>query len=331
MAIDPRRIWALGSVLAAGVLLVLLAAASWQEVAPRVNAAPQPGILIDIGGHRLHIHCQGSGSPTVVLEAGMSGWSVDWARVQPEVSRHTRTCAYDRAGYGWSDEAPGLRSSAQVAKELRALLAGSAIEEPIVLVGHSLGGLHAQMFARTYPASVAGLVLIDSVHRDQSDRMAATRGSYEDRLVRLTGVLSRLAPTGLLRLIDLPASVVAARLPASVRSQAVEFSFESKSYRTLAAEMRAFSRSQAEVAAAGPLPSAPHVALVSTELRDFPPGFDARMKKVWDTLQREQFAGAGADFVRIVPESGHYIHLDRPEVVIESILEVVKRSRQASR
>ena len=194
MAIDPRRIWALGSVLAAGVLLVLLAAASWQEVAPRVNAAPQPGILIDIGGHRLHIHCQGSGSPTVVLEAGMSGWSVDWARVQPEVSRHTRTCAYDRAGYGWSDEAPGLRSSAQVAKELRALLAGSAIEEPIVLVGHSLGGLHAQMFARTYPASVAGLVLIDSVHRDQSDRMAATRGSYEDRLVRLTGVLSSLAP-----------------------------------------------------------------------------------------------------------------------------------------
>jgi pimeloyl-ACP methyl ester carboxylesterase len=188
------------------------------------------------------------------------------------------------------------------------------------------------MFARAYPNSVAGLVLVDSVHRDQSHRMPAQlRQPYEDGLLRITGVLSSLAPTGLLRLIDQPASIVAARLPASVRSQAVEFSFESKSYRTLAAEMRAFAASEAQVAAAGPLPSVPHVALVSTEVRDFPPGFGTGQKEIWDALQQEQFAANPRDPVRVVAKSGHYIHLDRPEVVVQSILDVVARARLESK
>lgn len=301
-------------------------------MAPGMDAARHPpsGQWVDVGGHRLHIVCVGAGRPTVVLEAGMSGWSVDWSLVQPALARHTRTCAYDRAGYGWSDEAQASRSSAQVADELHALLVGAHIDEPIVLVGHSLGGLFAQMFARRYPRSVAGLVLVDSVHRAQSAEMPADLGRpYEVGMRRLTAASALVAPTGLLRFLDQPASVVAARLPEPVRAAAVDFSFESKSYRTLAAEMRAFDESQQQVAAAGPLPAVPSVVLVSAEARDFPPGFSAGpMKSRWDELQRQQLGLRPENAVITVAGSGHYIHLDRPDAVAQAVLSVLRQARQ---
>ena len=314
-------------------LTCLVAATSVrQAMAPGMDAARHPpsGQWVDVGGHRLHIVCVGAGRPTVVLEAGMSGWSVDWSLVQPALARHTRTCAYDRAGYGWSDEAQASRSSAQVADELHALLVGAHIDEPIVLVGHSLGGLFAQMFARRYPRSVAGLVLVDSVHRAQSAEMPADLGRpYEVGMRRLTAASALVAPTGLLRFLDQPASVVAARLPEPVRAAAVDFSFESKSYRTLAAEMRAFDESQQQVAAAGPLPAVPSVVLVSAEARDFPPGFSAGpMKSRWDELQRQQLGLRPENAVITVAGSGHYIHLDRPDAVAQAVLSVLRQARQ---
>ena len=132
------------------VLLVLLVAgmllsSGYQAFATGrdLEKYPAPGQLIDVGGYRLHIYCVGEGSPTVVMEAGMSGWSTDWLLVQPEVAEVTRACAYDRAGYGWSDEGPRPQDSQQVATALNRLLAEAGIEGEIILVGHSLGGVFA--------------------------------------------------------------------------------------------------------------------------------------------------------------------------------------------
>src|SRR5512139_3161821 len=129
------------------------------------KAYPPPGQLVDVGGYRLHIHCTGSGSPTVVIDAGLGDWSTSWGEtVQPGVAKTTRICTYDRAGMGWSDPGPLPRDAARFARELHTLLQNAQIPGPYILVGHSLGGLPVRVFAHDYAPEVAGVVLIESMN-----------------------------------------------------------------------------------------------------------------------------------------------------------------------
>src|SRR5215212_4460165 len=131
-------------------------------------ATPWPvGTRVDIGGRALFISCTGVGSPTVVLEAGSGNGADTWAGVQPEVARFTRVCSYDRAGLGQSDLAPkGVRTVQDSVGDLHALLTAAAIPGPIILVGHSVGGLIVRLYASQYPDDVAGAVLIDGMPPD---------------------------------------------------------------------------------------------------------------------------------------------------------------------
>jgi pimeloyl-ACP methyl ester carboxylesterase len=150
--------------LAALVALQLSAQAPSKE-APAKPPFPPPGRLIDLGGWRLHLQCTGNarvGQPTVILEAGVGDFSVDWSLVQPGVSRMTRVCSYDRAGSGWSDLGPRPRTRQQIAWELHTLLQKAGVQPPYVLVGHSEGGLLVRTYASTYRSQVAGMVLVDS-------------------------------------------------------------------------------------------------------------------------------------------------------------------------
>ncbi len=162
------RIWRVLLVLV--VLLVLLAAAGllYQGIASAVDASryPASGKLINVGGYRLHINCIGTGSPTVILDAGLGGSSLDWSLVQPEVATFTRVCSYDRAGYGWSDYGPKPRTSGRIVAELHTLLIGAGIPGPYILVGQSFGGLNVRLYAYTYPQEVAGMVLVDASHEN---------------------------------------------------------------------------------------------------------------------------------------------------------------------
>ena len=126
-----------------------------------------PGRLVDLGGHRLHVHCSGRGSPVVVVENGLGDFSFDWVLVQARVSRFTRICNYDRAGYAWSDPGPMPRTFAQINLELKDALRKLGEHEPFVLVGHSFGGPVVRQFAASYPEATAGMVLVDSVFEDQ--------------------------------------------------------------------------------------------------------------------------------------------------------------------
>lgn len=123
-----------------------------------------PGKLVDLGGHRLHVLCSGTGSPVVVVENGLGDFSFDWTLVQKQVSRYTRICTYDRAGYAWSDPGPKPRTFAQLNLELRDALRELGEKGPFVLVGHSFGGPVMINFASTYPQDSAGLVLVESAH-----------------------------------------------------------------------------------------------------------------------------------------------------------------------
>jgi pimeloyl-ACP methyl ester carboxylesterase len=131
---------------------------------------PVPGKLVDIGGLRLHINCTGAGSPSVIMEAGPNDSSVIWQLVQPEISKFTRVCSYDRAGFGWSDAPNEPRSSSNIANELDRLLTRAAVPDPYVLVGHDFGTLDLRVFTARHRQEVAGMVFVDSVHPDIHNR-----------------------------------------------------------------------------------------------------------------------------------------------------------------
>jgi len=161
-----------------GLLLLSLvlagAGATIQTIADqRANLSyPPPGQLINVGEGtlqvRLHLNCLGEGSPTVVLETGGGGFgSLDFTNIQPGLAKITRVCAYDRAGYGWSDPSPEPRSSEEIVKELHTLLHRAGVAGPYVMGGMSLGGYFTRLFATRYPDEVAGMVLIDASPDDE--------------------------------------------------------------------------------------------------------------------------------------------------------------------
>jgi len=146
-----------------GLSMLALTAVQGASASP---APKPPGRLVDIGGRRLHLNCQGKGGPTVILEAGGGAFSIDWALAQPRIAAFTRVCAYDRAGMAWSDPGPADDGVEQVASDLHSLMAKAHIAPPYVIAGQSIGGIFARAYQRRYPAEVAGLVLVDSTHED---------------------------------------------------------------------------------------------------------------------------------------------------------------------
>ena len=161
---------------------------------------PPPGRIVDIGGRRIHLHCQGDApGPTVVIEQGVASPSIVWRPVEAAIAKFARVCTYDRAGFLWSDPAAPGRSLDDRMADLHALLKRAEVRAPYVLVGHSFGGLLLRRFARAYPDLVAGLVLVDS-----PDELVVFRDSLQSSYLqglRMQQVLGVLARVGVIRLL----------------------------------------------------------------------------------------------------------------------------------
>ena len=228
------------------------------------KAYPPPGELVDVGGYRLHIHCTGTGSPTVVIEAGLGDWSTSWGGVvQPEVAKTTRVCTYDRAGLGWSDAAPGPSDAAQFAKELHTLLQNANVPGPYVMVGHSLGGLIVRVFAHDYASEVAGVVLVDSMNPKQVTE------SLSNKLALFSSMEAALARVGAARLIvKLPA--IASSIRPGEEAYYPLFS-RPGSFQTTAKEYKSLPASAAESAAVMSFGDLPLIVL--TAKRNTNPGW----------------------------------------------------------
>ena len=159
-----------------------------------------PGRLVDIGGHRLHLYCIGSGSPTVILESGLGETAAYWGWVAPAVARDTRVCAYDRAGRGWSDPATGPKDGVAVATDLHTLLQRAHVPGPFVLVGHSSGAEYVRIFAGRYPERVAGVVLLDGQPAEAFESLPGYPVFY-DGFRRVSALFPSLARLGVGRLV----------------------------------------------------------------------------------------------------------------------------------
>jgi pimeloyl-ACP methyl ester carboxylesterase len=200
-------------IIAAIIVGIPLVGAVYQRFAARREREtyPPPGQLVDAGGHRLHLLSSGEGTPTVILDAGMVSFSVNWAWVQPEVAKVTRVVSYDRAGLGWSEPGPLPRDAARSARELRTALQNAGISGPYIVVGHSYGGLTMRAFTDLYPEEVRGMVLVDASHPDQWANIPASRnGQTVATGQKVAGVLGQL---GLFRVMTKEASVLADGLP----------------------------------------------------------------------------------------------------------------------
>ena len=134
---------------------------------------PPPGKMYSVNGHQMHLYCTGEGSPTIILDAGSGLDSLIWGKVQPELSKTTRVCSYDRAGMGWSTPQPGPRDADAIVSQLHALLQQAGINSPIVLMGHSLAGLYIRAYATRYPEDVAGLIFVDASSPLLEDQLSA--------------------------------------------------------------------------------------------------------------------------------------------------------------
>jgi pimeloyl-ACP methyl ester carboxylesterase len=233
VGVRTKRIRRTGLVLLAAVAALVLIGAAYQAIATVTDSRNHPpaGRLVDVGGYSLHISCQGNGTPTVILDALFPGTVSNWAWVQPEITKTTRVCAYDRAGLGWSDSGPMPRDAVQQAAELHTLLANAGVTGPYVLVGHSLGGLSVRMFADRYPDEVAGMVLVEASNPDGWKRLGKPEGVGVDHgMLTVAPLLGRV---GVFRLGLVPSYDPDPDLPPQQRDELKAFFNSVKSLETI--------------------------------------------------------------------------------------------------
>jgi pimeloyl-ACP methyl ester carboxylesterase len=186
------------------IALVLLGVA-FQAIAIELDKRnyPPPGQLYTVNGHQMHIFCTGEGSPTVILQAGGFADSIWWYRVQSQLAEHTRVCAFDRPGMGWSEPTTEPRDALTLMAELHMLLEEGDVRPPYVMAGHSWGAVLTRIYAAQYPQEIEGITLVDSAllrpkrFADQSE-FDAWKATFAGQHT-LFGVMTRL---GLPRLTD---------------------------------------------------------------------------------------------------------------------------------
>lgn len=313
------------------VLVLALAGIVYQAIstAKDLYKYPPSGKLVDVGGYQLHINCIGEGSPTVVMDYGLGGLSLVWSLVQPEVARFTRVCTYDRAGYAWSDPSPKTRTSQQMVQELHTLLNHAGIEGPYVLVGHSLGGLNVRLFASQYPEEVVGMVLVDAVPANVYSRLASEWKNQMVGTQRMFYTLSTISRLGLLRLLVQIRGTEAApdfvkKLPSEVQS-VILAKFLPKTFYTAIAENQLMERSAQQVSNQELLHDLPLVVL-SHGVNMFSNLSDKeaeQAEKIWQELQAELTNLSSKSKWLIAQNSGHNVHIDQPQLVIDAIQQVI--------
>lgn len=279
---------------------------------------PPPGRLIDIGGYRLHLDCRGEGSPTVVMDAGLGGASLDWSLVQPELQRTTRVCVYDRAGMGWSDPREAMPTPSRLATELHTLLSNAGEAGPFVLVGHSLAGKNVRLFAEAFPTEVSGMVLIDARSERIDEEMSAADSEGFNAALKAQAVAYSFGRrVGLARILG-GALIGQKLLPEATASEMQLLETKPSAIDEAYAEGIARS-SDDEVLAGQSLGAMPLTVIAAGQNMIDLSGWGAAQTSLAHLSTRGRLVIANG--------SGHYVQLEKPELVISSIEQIVATVR----
>jgi pimeloyl-ACP methyl ester carboxylesterase len=294
------------------------------------------GHWVEIGaGRSLYVVEKGSGGPTVIFESGIAATNLNWRHIQGIVAQFTHTASYDRGGLGWSSPAGTARTPSNIAVELHAMLESAGIKPPYVLVGHSFGGLVMRRFALLYPEDVAGVVLVDPMRCEEWPPLDPSKQSTLDRGTRLTGYaipiahcgLARLAVTSLLCHSGRVSSFLAGaagnggqhvlgrikeevgKMPQEVWPIVAAHWSRPGFYAGMCSHVEAVPDTVREMQTADPIRSIPVTLLTPASAA---PLCEHELSRIGDNIQQV-----------IAPASAHWIHLDEPGLVIDSIREIV--------
>jgi pimeloyl-ACP methyl ester carboxylesterase len=324
-------VFGIAALLAAGALY------QWFGVRRDDRRYAPPGRMVAIGnGNRIHLYAVGGGSPAVVLESGISATCLNWRGVQTTLAKLTRVVAYDRAGLGWSGVSNTPRTPSQIAAELHAALDAADIEPPYILAGHSFGGLVVRRFALSYPDDVAGLVLVDPLAPEEWSPLSernrrilalgvrlARRGAFFARigLVRLAVALvmsgSRRLPQAIGRCTSGHGATVINRIagevgkmPREVWPMVAAHWAHPKSFLGMAAHFESLPESADEIMRTPPIERIPVTVLTAGNNSPVP---------------EEQIRAIATNVRHVVAHGcGHWIHLDRPDLVVDAVRALVQ-------
>ena len=287
-----------------------------------------PGKLYAIDGYPMHLYCTGEGSPTIVLSSGLGDDFTSWARVQPALSRQTRVCSYDRAGFGWSESRPGVQDANAIASELHQLVGAASVQKPFVLVGHSISGLYLRSYAAHFPGDLAGLVFVDGATPLQDDRVPKELVEIQEDQRRQMPWQKLLMMLGWYRLQGVCTSI-----PPGFEAYSAWIKADScipSQMDAIENELDAERASGEETIHAGPFVDLP-VLILSRDPTVLSSNWPTSVAKansiVWNQMQEESKA-LSIQSIRIIAKgSDHYIQNDRPDLVIQEITTLVARIR----
>ena len=304
---------------------------------------PAPGRLIEVGVRRIHLYELGSGDPAVILESGISASSLNWRSVQSEVAKFTRVWSYDRAGLGWSDLCDSPCTPSSLATQLHEILQEAGIPAPYILVGHSFGALIVQAFAAAYPGETLGLVLVDPLDPAEWDPLTeeqqriirrgiqlSRRGAWAARIgvVRLFLNLllagNRLLPRMAAKAWSGRASEVTDRIAGQVRKMPADtwplvaaHWRQPKCFEAMARHFESLPESIQEMMRARTL-TVP-VTMLSGKLNEHPVDPTNHAQRISPQTQ-----------LIVAEQSGHWIQLDEPQLVVKAIKDLIEAARRSS-
>jgi pimeloyl-ACP methyl ester carboxylesterase len=306
-----------------------------QRILPYV----EPGQLVDIGGRRINLHCTGAGGPTVILMAGLFSWSVVWYKTQPVIAQKTRVCAFDRAGYGFSDPGPRPQILSDVVDDLHAALNAGPIPGPYVLVGHSLGGIEARLYAQRWPKEVVGMVIVDTspageglINENQPgfDEVSGRESYAADMLhCALLAANGPLEPSSPDYEECTSASALPSDTPTALRKIWPQFftAYYLADKVSLMSSVYTHRYDSVDHQRLGAMPLVVLSAEYSWGKSGTPEGiwYKRSYSKIWIGLHGALAHLSSRGVHRIIKGSGHTIQLEKPQAVIDAVDEVLRQ------
>ena len=269
-----------------------------------------PGAFFSLETNKIHLHCVGEGSPIIVFDSGVGGSHMDWINVQSSAGELTQACSYDRSGYGWSEMGIKPRTSKRIVNEFTQLLKKAKKDPPYILVGHSFGGLNMQLFARTNPDNVIGLILIDSIHAEQYKR-------FEDAGIEIPTVNTTRFLLG-------SKDQVTRGMPDEYKDIAYRLVRSDKALSSMFNELRNINISTEEIKNANEMPDIP-VTVITHGKKVWDSAMFKNMEEIWLELQTQLSKSTSKGKLMIADSSGHHIHLEQPELVLNAIKLILEK------